>query len=248
MPASVERRRRRRPPLRRESRCAPAWRDSTSRLGSLSSTMSTDPRRVIGRRRAFSSVSIFPSSCSKRTGLVSKSLAPAARRQIAVVGHGMRAQHDDRDVPGRGRRPSTARVASQPSIPGRPRSIRIRSGSSAWRRRHGLLSIDGREDAIAAARSRRRESASRLGSLSSTTMMVGARSGRSCRPRDAGGPGRLDALVDDFERKLDNERRPMSRAAFDADRSAHQLTEARHDREAQPGAAVFPRSSSRRPG
>ena len=89
--------------------------------------------------------SIFPRSCWKRTGLVSKSSPPAASAMIAIVGHRVGAQHDDRNVAGRARRPSAAASLPIRRCPGRPRSIRMRSGNSAWRRRHGLLSVHGRE-------------------------------------------------------------------------------------------------------
>jgi len=94
------------------------------------------------RVRASSNVDLFDQAAGTATGLVIETRRlPAARGpEIAIVGHRrLRAQHDDRDVPRVGAALSAAWWAfPKPSIPGRPRSIRIQvrqvpSGASITR-------------------------------------------------------------------------------------------------------------------
>ena len=90
-----------------------------------------EQRAARSRRRSSlaSSVSILVKSCSNRTGLVSKSSPPAA----SAISRSLIIACALRTMSGMCRVAASAfncRVASQPSMPGRPRSIRMRSGSA----------------------------------------------------------------------------------------------------------------------
>ena len=76
-----------------------------------------------------------------------KILGAGGERLLAVVDHRVGAQHDDRNRSAWPRRCFSWRVASQPSMIGKPRSIRIRSGVCARARSHALLAVHGRHHA-----------------------------------------------------------------------------------------------------
>ena len=151
----------------------------------------------------------------------------------------MRAQHDDGNVAASRRRPSAA--ASLPS-----RRCRAARGPSGSDRATPSGAIDtacwpstASSDAIASAFEAARER------VAARLVVFDHHDGRrrsSCIHRlTRRSPVRRSstALSSTSSGRWTMKRATLVRAALDRDRSAHQLAEARHDRESQPGAAVL---------
>src|SRR4051812_42831963 len=134
------------------------------------------------------------------------------------------------------------RIASQPSTPGRLRSIRIRSKEPDRAR----ANPEGPSTAASTAnprRASRRESMSRFISLSSTSRIRGM-GGEGPRAIDAGrgGPGRLGLYGGrlDPTREVDCKRRAAARLTQDGDLAAHHLAVASGDGQAEAGPSILP--------